>query len=61
MVIEKTKLRNVVDLRKMSNWDYSSQKKKMPKEWRTINLLVHKIRLHGRRGKGMAESFSRQK
>ena len=23
--------------------------------------LVHKIRLHGRRGKGMAESFSRQK
>ena len=29
--------------------------------WRTINSLVHKIRLHGRRGKGMAESFSRQK
>ena len=23
--------------------------------------LVHKIRLHGRRGKGMAESFSREK
>ena len=29
--------------------------------WRTINSLVHKIRLHGRRGKGMAESFSREK
>ena len=25
---------------------------------RTIKSLVHKIRLHGRRGKGMAESFS---
>ena len=24
-------------------------------------LIVHKIRLHGRRGKGMAESFSREK
>ena len=33
----------------------------MPNEWRTINSLVHKIRLHGRRGKGMAVSFSRQK
>ena len=31
--------------------------------WRTIKSLVpvHKIRLHGRRGKGMAESFSRAK
>ena len=29
--------------------------------WRTIKSLVHKIRLHGRRGKGMAESFSREK
>ena len=27
----------------------------------SLNSLVHKIRLHGRRGKGMAESFSRQK
>ena len=27
----------------------------------TIKSLVHKIRLHGRRGKGMAESFSREK
>ena len=36
-------------------------KKKMPNGWRTINSLVNKIRLHGRRGKGMAESFSRQK
>ena len=34
---------------------------KMPNGWRTINSLVHKIRLHDRRGKGMAESFSRQK
>ena len=33
----------------------------MPKGWRTIKSLVHKIRLHGRRGKGMAESFSREK
>ena len=33
----------------------------MPNGWRTINSLVHKIRLHGRGGKGMAESFSRQK
>ena len=34
---------------------------KMPNEWRTIKSLVHKIRLHGRRGKGLAESFSREK
>ena len=33
----------------------------MPNGWRTINSLVHKIRLHGRRGKEMVESFSRQK
>ena len=26
-----------------------------------LKSLVHKIRLHGRRGKGMAESFSREK
>ena len=31
------------------------------KQWRTVKSLVHKIRLHGRRGKGMAESFSRAK
>ena len=34
---------------------------KMPNGWRTIKSLVHKIRLHIRRGKGMAESFSREK
>ena len=34
---------------------------KMPNGWRTIKSLVHKIRLHDRRGKGMAESFSREK
>ena len=34
---------------------------KMPNGWRTIKLLVHRIRLYGRRGKGMAESFSREK
>ena len=34
---------------------------KMPNGWRTIKSLVHKIRLHGRRGKGMAEFFSREK
>ena len=33
----------------------------MPNGWRTIKSLVHKIRLHGRRGKGMVESFSREK
>ena len=34
----------------------------MPNGWRTIkSLVVHKIRLHGRRGKGKAESFSREK
>ena len=33
----------------------------MPNEWRTMKSLVHKIRLHGRRGKGKAESFSREK
>ena len=57
-----------------SRWDASSipangifltkklkKKKKMPNGWRTIVSLVHKIRLHGRRGKGMAESFSREK
>ena len=32
----------------------------MPTKWRTIKSLVHKIRLHGRRGKGTAESFSRK-
>ena len=33
----------------------------MPNGWRTIKSLVHKSRPHGRRGKGMAESFSREK
>ena len=33
----------------------------MSNGWRMIKSLVHKIRLHGRRGKGMAESFSREK
>ena len=32
----------------------------MPNGWRTIESSVHKIRLHGRGGKGMAESFSRR-
>ena len=58
----------------LTRWDVSSipangifltknkiNKIKMPNGWRTINSLLHKIRLHGRRGKGMAESFSRQK
>ena len=35
--------------------------KKMPNEWRTIKSLVHKILLHCQRGKGMTESFSREK
>ena len=39
----------------------NSTKIKMPNGWRTIKSLVHKIRLHGRRGKGMAECFSREK
>ena len=33
----------------------------MPNGWRTIKSLVHKIRLRGRRGKGKAEFFSREK
>ena len=33
----------------------------MTNKWRTINSSVHKIRLHGRRVKGTAESFSREK
>ena len=33
----------------------------MPNGWRTIKSLVHKIWHHGRRGEGMAESFSREK
>ena len=33
---------------------------KMPNGWRRKSL-VHKFRLHSRRGKGMAESFSREK
>ena len=58
----------------LTRWDVSSipangifltkklkNKIKMPNGWRTIKSLVHKIRLHGRRGKGMAESFSREK
>ena len=37
----------------------NKNKKTTPNGWRTINR--HKIRLHGRRGKGMAESSSREK
>ena len=33
----------------------------IPNKWRTIKSLVHKIRFHGRRGEGTAESFSRKK
>ena len=33
----------------------------MPNKWKTIESLVHKNRLHGRQGKGTAESFSREK
>ena len=54
----------------LTRWDMSSipangifltkkQKNKCPTE--RLKSLVHKIRLHGRRGKGMAESFSREK
>ena len=58
----------------LTRWDVSSipangsfltkklkTKIKMPNGWRTIKSLVHKVRLHSRRGKGMAESFSREK
>ena len=38
-----------------------NKNKKMPHGWETIKSLVHKSRFHGRRGKGMAESFSREK
>ena len=33
----------------------------MPNKWRTMKSLVYKVRLHGRRGKGTVESFSREK
>ena len=33
----------------------------MSNGWRTIKSLAHKIRLHGRGGKGMPQSFSREK
>ena len=53
------------DVSSMANGIFLTKKqkkqKKMPNGWRTIKSLVHKIRLHGRRGKGMAESFSREK
>ena len=58
----------------LTRWDVSSTpangifltknkktKIKMLNGWRTIKSSVHKIRLRGRRGKGMAESFSREK
>ena len=55
----------------LTRWDVSipangiflklKNKNKMTNGWRTIKSLAHKIRLHGRRGKGMAESFSREK
>ena len=36
-------------------------KKKKSNRWRTIKSLVHEIRLHGRRGRIVAEYFSRVK
>ena len=58
----------------LTRWDVSStpangifltkilkNKIKMPNGWRTIKSFVHTIWLHGRRGKGKAESFSREK
>ena len=40
-----------------SRWN----KNKKTNKWKKIKSLVHKIWLHGRRGKGMADSFSREK
>ena len=37
---------------------FLTKKKKIPNKWIMIISLVHKIRLHDRRGKGMTESFS---
>ena len=58
----------------LTRWDVSSipaniifltkKKKKKKNAQRVENdeiVLVHKIRHHGRRGKGTAESFSREK
>ena len=59
----------------LTRWDVSSipangiflaknlkkKKKKCPTGGERLKSLVHKIRLHGRRGKGMAESLSREK
>ena len=54
----------------LTRWDVSSipangifltKKQKNKTKKISMKSLVHKIRLHGRRGKGMAESFSREK
>ena len=41
-----------------TNWDFSSHH---AQQWRTIISWVHRVRLPGRRGKGTAEYFSREK
>ena len=38
-----------------------NKNKQMPNKWRTRYSLIHKIRHHGRRGKGTANTFSREK
>ena len=48
-----------------TNWDFFykiiNKNKNKAQQLRTIESLVHKIRLHGRRGKGTAKSLSREK
>ena len=44
-----------------SNLGAVTRTENFPNKWRTINSWVHKIRLHGRRVEGTAESFSRLK
>ena len=44
--------------RSHTNWDFLSHH---AQQVENDHVVVHKIRLHGRRGKGMAESFSQRK
>ena len=39
---------------------FPNKKNKMPNNWRTTNSLQPRIRLHDRRGKETAESFSKE-
>ena len=54
---------NLGEVTRAGIFPHKKKKRKCPtSKWRTVNSLVHKKnRLQGRRGKGTAESFSREK